>query len=727
VGGRGRDVAGLIALLLLGLALRVAHPAADPPGWASSSYAALIDGGWYLASIAAPDDPDIPDSYRRPIYRAFAESVIGGAGGVSSATAILPGALPGALLAPALFLALRRAAGRRAAWIAAALAVVDPIHGAWSRTALPYPLLALGATAALGLALRSQPSEPSEDTERALGGPEGSDARRDVGPPGGGLRAVSLLALASVLVLALAYGVKPVALLALAPIAAVAFVRSGVRPRAAVVALVAPAIVVALVIAIHADTRARFLDYSGDLSVNEVVRRLAHLPVAARLVYTAPAILLACLIAPLVLRGPDRSRARRAAEAACLAGSAAGLALLLLLERPDVPYLLVAWPFVIGCASLALDRVAAGGAPALARPGLAGFGVALALAFVLLDLHGGTEAGAWLGDPYFMGPVRFGRTFVAATVAAALVVLAASRAAPLARALASALGDSLGAARPRLALAVGLSQAALAAWLWAPYLAAPERTLERARADLPGILPRNARVAEQFAHTLLLDERPGRGPRPRFCPSTGDPARDPERVASAGVTHLAISSDRWSGRAKGALLAAPWSAPAPVPITSIFVQGVRVRIVRLGAPGHALTAFERARERFDAGDLGASAALFAAALNQDPKSALVRTHLALARAVAGDLESAAPPLAESLAIDPHSPQALAVAALLDLRQGAAPRALERLRAVARRVRADRNVERIVDDLTRALAIGDAEALAAISGKRIELFAGDLLR
>ena len=79
-----RGAAALLIIAALALGLRTAAPLADPPRWLTVSYAALVDGPWYVAEAEARADPSRsggdsdsrpPSSYRKPLYTRFCQVV----------------------------------------------------------------------------------------------------------------------------------------------------------------------------------------------------------------------------------------------------------------------------------------------------------------------------------------------------------------------------------------------------------------------------------------------------------------------------------------------------------------------------------------------------------------------------------------------------------------------------------------------------------------------------
>jgi hypothetical protein len=466
--------------------------------------------------------------------------------------------------------------------------------------------------------------------------------------------------------------------------------------------------------------------YYGAPDAREALHRLAHFAAASRIATIAPGVLGLSLLAPLVLRdGPSVGRARRALELAAGAWVAAGVACFGLLGRPDVPYLLAFWPGAILLAALVLARIAEGGGRPLERPALPVFGVAFALAFVAFDVAADAAIlDGVLGDPYYMTDSRFSRTLVAAAIAAGLAAALAVAATARARARAGAAGEGQveRSPRPRLAATIGGVVLTWQIVLICGAVASPAWTLEAARRDVLAILPREARLGEHFAHTLLLDAPPG-GPVPRYALASARGDRELASGVEGDLTHVAAAADRFSELVRSSVAGA--RGGAPVAVASLYLRGVRVRIARLADATLPPGPFEAARERIERGRPADAVPLLEGCAESFPRSELVRVHLAAARALAGDLSGARRALEPGVAND--SVAGLVVTAFVALRAGepaAGLAAMERLCAIYTWTR---DVERFRTDLADAIGGGDAARLRALAGTRAELLVKDLLR
>lgn len=667
------------AIVAAALVLRTVAPGADPPRWLTTSLSDLVDGPWYVAAAADPEvGASIPASYRRPVYLGICRGVFAVAG-ARLETFALPSALAGAFLAGAMFVALRRAAGEGGALLAAGFVAFDAVLVGWSRTAVPYPLLALFLALGLAAALRA--------------GAAGLGA-------GAGLVALA------------AWGVKPIAAIGLAPLAALGLAplaTAGATPtasrRRAAGALAAAAALVLVAAAIGraglADAWARLVLYAGgdDLDAAGLVRRLLHFPVAAGLFRLAPVPVILALAAPVFLRGRFDAAARAAA-----AWTLAGALTLAPLAQPNMPYVVAFWPGALALAALSLRALAAGGAPPLRRPALATFGVAAALAFTALGEVGGHIDA--LGDRFYFGSTRFLWTLVGALAAGAIAAAIAARRPPR---------EAPSPPRPRLAAALAGAHLLWQVALVGAYLLHPGDTLRAARADAAAALPPGARIGEQFALALGLDA-PAAETYFFF-----DPARKDEiaRARAAGITHVAATADRISSLLRLAL------GRTPDVVASVYIAGERVRIARLEGILPS-SPFERGRDLLERGDLPGARAALEAAVFDHPRAHLPRVHLAFAAALGGDLATARREIAAARDLAPDSFPAGVASVLVEMRDGRPARALAEAEAALALFPA-RDLERFRRDLAAALAAGDETALATLRGTRAMLLGADLLR
>ena len=266
----------LVALVAVGLVLRLMHLGADPPMSLSTSNAEIMDGPWYMAEAidtARGQTVDVASAHRRPLFTAMMR--LGFLGGVSLERAHVVEAIAGALLIAFAAAAARRAFGARAAVVTALLLAVGFVPVGYGRTTVVYGPLAAVLAAVFWILTWSVPPEdvsPQEHSRTLLARLSPWAAVLLLGAAAAGLQAIAIL---------------------MAPALAVGLA-IGSRRRALLVILVAVAVSAALLtlgivpMSIVDITMRKTIGYLGSMSPLDLMKRWLRAPFISGLWPKAP-------------------------------------------------------------------------------------------------------------------------------------------------------------------------------------------------------------------------------------------------------------------------------------------------------------------------------------------------------------------------------------------------------------------------------------------------------
>jgi len=669
----------LTVTLFVSLAVRLVAIDADAPADVGRDLALSTDGSWYTA--AALDrtigrDCDAPSDYDRPLFTAWARVVYAVCGPTLAATngTSVPPAIAAVLFTA---LAARALRGNLAGLVAALLLASNHAFFVFSRSAIIYPFLTMVAAIVVWLVAYAERSGRSAPVAVATA-----------------ITATAVVALKPILILLapLLLIAKPLpAWLRCRPLCTTTIAASG-----ALVLLVA-AITTGLTDSVTQKVR----DYSGSVTVAEILGNVLALETRAELFRSLP------IVAPLALLAGARRRLLRAETALVITIALALLAFAPFRYTP-LRYLLVLFPaFAVLAASVlvaALERARAP-APQSADPQ------------ATRALDEGLRPSSWsrvVRTPWALWLAWLAATAVAPEFApgtAVVAVLATTLALAVVWAPSRSRHDRLRAPRSgRRAFAGRLGAAhwvaiALAAAVIieatrsASALAAPRYTTRAALAEIDTIVAPDAILSGLYSHLLTTESTVD---RKLVSASRFGGGRLRRTYESRGVTHLTLDG----GPHVGEILARFAHDDAALELVHTFhVRGVPVLLLRFeyASDSYTMTDYERGVRAAARGALDGAIADFRKSAASFERSASPRSALAAALLARGDLAGAADAAVSALALDSADVRALGVEVDVLLRAGRPHDARERLARIVELAPRDEHAARTLGRLDAELA------------------------